>query len=488
MSATAQASAARPSPALPAARSAAITRFVAGTRFEDVPAAGVDAAKRSILDALGCAVYGRDAGSVRLVRGLVLQRHGDDASLWADHGRASAADAALVNGTAIHATELSESFTRAAVHPGNVVVPLVLALAERERSHGRDVLTAVAVGYEVAIRLGLAFGGILLQQGLHSPTLGGVFGGAAAAARMLALGVDDVNAALGITACRVPTAMWAAAFQHADVKDLFQGTAAAIAIDAADDAMHGVTGPADWVGTWFGAVPRNPQLGGSTETLGSFWWTCSGGLHFKDLPVMAMAAPTLGALRSILERRRVPPDDVDAVVVESSGRIVLGRTYPPRNLVSARGSLPFLVAAILHDPEAFLRDRYFLDFITDERIADRSLDHLADKVELCVDPTFDHHMERAWPMRFEARVTLRLRSGEELVGYDDTWPRTSTMTYDDVAEKFRAMCRGAMPPGAVEHVIDQVRQLERSTDVADVLATLKPAHGQERMSGGPTSS
>jgi 2-methylcitrate dehydratase PrpD len=454
----------------------ALARFAATATFDSLPADVVSASKRSVLDAVGCALYGRAARTVAIIDQLATVGDRCEASVWHTRRATSAIAATLINGTAIHTTELSESFTRAAVHPGTSIVPAVLAVGEREGATGRDIVTAVAVGYEVAIRLGLAFGGILLAQGLHSPTLAGAFGAAAGVSRLLRLDPDQTAHALGITACRVPSAMWAAAFQHADIKDLFQAHAAAIAVEAADAARAGDTGPADWLERWFVAIPRRPRLDGLTETLGHFWWVASGGLHFKDLPVMAMAAPTLGAMRKILGDRTVSPDDVRRVVVESSGRIALNRTYPPQSIISARGSIPFLVAAILHHPGEFLDDPYLLHFLTEERIRDRGLDGVAGAVELRVDPEFDAHMENAWPLKFEARVTIHLADGGTLVGYDDTWHRTSTMRYHDVAAKFRAMCRGFLTDPVLDSVIDQVRRLDQLDNVRQIPAITAAAH------------
>ena len=81
----------------------------------------------------------------------------------------SAHNAALINGTYAHSTELFESFTRAMVHPGDVVIPAVMAVAERDVS-GASVVAAIAVGYEILSRIGLSVGlPWLLDQGFHTP-------------------------------------------------------------------------------------------------------------------------------------------------------------------------------------------------------------------------------------------------------------------------------------------------------------------------------
>src|SRR3546814_7316933 len=113
-----------------------------------------------------------------------------------------------------------------------------------------------------------------------------------------------------------------------------------------------------------------------SSDLGEHWHSSTGGLHFKLLPVMAMSAPTLGAIKNILgEHPDLDIAQIEDVLVESSGRIELNRIAYPENLMSARGALPFLAAAALVRPEPFLADRYLLRFLEPTLLTDRSEEH-----------------------------------------------------------------------------------------------------------------
>lgn len=454
--------------------SRAVSGFVAKTGFAQLSDDTVERAKRSVLDLIGCAAYGSDAESMVPPRRYFTARGGRaESTVFFGGGKLPAGDAALINGGYVHATEMSETFTRALAHPGNTVIPALLAVGEREHRSGRDLVAGVAVGYELLIRLGLAAGpNLVLQQGLHPPATLGTFGATAAVATMLGLDEDTVTNAMGIAACSVPSQLIAAMYRHATIKDLFQAYASSVGVLAADLAVAGMTGPDGWLEAWSQAVPRTMDLDRVTDRLGEHWHLSTGGLHFKLLPVMAMAAPTLGALRRIhTEHPTLAPDSVEEILIESSGRIELGRIDYPANVVSARGSLPFLAAAILLHRERFLGDRYFLDFITPELLADPEIRALAAKVKLAVDPEFDHNMETAWPMKFEARVTVTA-GGERHVGYHDTWPETSTMSYVDVADKFRALGAKRFGPAQLDEIVDAVAGLDALSDVAELTALL----------------
>src|SRR3546814_16917473 len=100
------------------------------------------------------------------------------------------------------------------------------------------------------------------------------------------------------------------------------------------------------------------------------------------------------------------------------------------------------------------------DLLEPTLLTDGDVRSLSDKVRLEVDPEFDHNMETAWPMKFEARVTITLRGGQQLIGYHDTWPETSTMNYDQVADNFLAVGEGPLGAHAPAPVADTAPSLE----------------------------
>src|SRR5262245_53947008 len=139
------------------AAASAWARYVAEVGFGDLPADVVHRMKRSLLDMVGvCLTGSRDESSRLLVSYLAGQAGPGEATIFPSGVRTTAAAAALGNATEVHATELAESFTRAMMHVGNAVVPAALALAEKRRVAGRDLLLAMALGYEIAIRSGPA--------------------------------------------------------------------------------------------------------------------------------------------------------------------------------------------------------------------------------------------------------------------------------------------------------------------------------------------
>lgn len=459
----------------------AFTSFAVGQNTDSVPAPVIERVKHSILDVLGCALYGRPDPTVRPAHEhLTRTDRGSEATLFGSTRKLSVGNAALLNSTYIHTTELAEGFTRALVHPSTIVVPAVFAAAERDGRSGADVLVATSVAYELLIRLGMSVGPpLVLEQGLHPPATMGPFATTAALANLA--GMDQATAAnaLGIIACSVPTTLIAAAYDHATVKDLFQGLGSAASLQAADLAAAGLTGVHDWLGSWYRAIPRHYDLTPIGTDLGTYWHTSSGGLRVKTRPVMAMAQPTTASLYKLLRERAVDVETITDVLVESSNRIELGRIYHPATVVSARASIPFLVAAALCEPERFTEDKYLLSFIEERQLTDPKVNALQDRVRLAVDPEFDHNLEKATPnaegpyMKFEARVTITTADGEKIVTYEDMFSLgTGNMTREMTADKFLAVTANALAPETARAVVDAVWRLEEAERVDDLIALL----------------
>jgi len=176
---------------------AVLGAFIQDTPFAALPADVVEKTKRHILDTFGATLAGALAFEPRQAR-AVLDGAGA-APLWGTGIRLNARDAALANGVAAHALELDD--TGGCDHSGAVVLPAAMAaLSACDRAvSGRELVTAVALGYDVARRVLEACGGYAAHNGAgwHSTATCGVFGAAAAAARLLGLDGAATTAALG---------------------------------------------------------------------------------------------------------------------------------------------------------------------------------------------------------------------------------------------------------------------------------------------------
>src|SRR3954467_11331545 len=219
--------------------------YWSAARYEDLPPETVRLAKRFLIDTLAAGIAGASsevAGiAERAIRGA-LEGSSGTSVLWGQRGTLPPREAALVNGTASHALELDDF--GGCGHSGAVVTPAVLALAGRGGISGKDVLTAIVAGYDVAARVTEGAGGYRFHNdlGWHSSGTCGTFGAAAGAAKVLKLDRERFADALGI-AGSFTGGIWAFLADGAMTKRFHPGKAAETGLSAALLAQAGMTGP-----------------------------------------------------------------------------------------------------------------------------------------------------------------------------------------------------------------------------------------------------
>ena len=166
-------------------------RFIRDSRWEDLPDEVRHQAKRALLDTLGALIAGAQTPAGVILRGYALAQHaGDEATLLPTGERVSTVGAALANGFAANALDIDDGYRPIKGHPGACVLPALLAAGERAtKVSGPEFLTALVVGYELAIRAGLIRHA--LYSTYHSSGSWGAIAAAAAAGKLL--GLDDLT-------------------------------------------------------------------------------------------------------------------------------------------------------------------------------------------------------------------------------------------------------------------------------------------------------
>jgi len=184
----------------PAGLLATLGRFVQATPIERIPAAVLLKAKICLLHNLGVAIAGRAAE--RYAWRLVRRRYSaaQESTLIYDGSRVDAEGAALANAALIHARTQDDAHTPSSTHPGATVTPAALAVAEAEGRSGAEFLAALALGYETQGRIGRDYDTITTPRGFRATTIFGVFGAAAASARLMRLTDAQTAGALAFAA------------------------------------------------------------------------------------------------------------------------------------------------------------------------------------------------------------------------------------------------------------------------------------------------
>jgi hypothetical protein len=172
--------------------------FIAGLRYEGLPAAVVDRAKGVTLEGLASALVAHDMPATRQALQIMQEEEaggGGVATVLCNGRKLSKAGAAFVNSETIFAGGKWDTF-RMLTHPGTAILPAALVAGEVAGASGKALLTAIAAGYEVMERMAAEFIPTVMARGFHAGPVFGIFGAAVAAAKLGGLDEDQLNSAI----------------------------------------------------------------------------------------------------------------------------------------------------------------------------------------------------------------------------------------------------------------------------------------------------
>ena len=227
-----------------------LAEYAVNLSFEDLPADVVRAARNTIIDGVGCCVFGSRFPWSGSIIDYVESMYGAGgfASILAPHkGTFHPPGAALVNGALAHAFEL-DAGTRKGVgaHPFGTVFTAALPVAQSVGASGRELITAFVAGSEVMLRIGKATRRSNEHRGFHAPGTTGPFGAAIACARLYKLDLEQMLNAIGIAGSLASgLRQFSKSSSGGMVKRLHFGRAAEGGVLAAGLAARGFDGPHD---------------------------------------------------------------------------------------------------------------------------------------------------------------------------------------------------------------------------------------------------
>lgn len=323
-------------------------------RLEDVPPLARDAARRHLVDAVGCALAGAGSGrvpAVEVARGLggppeATILGGEPATAVG----VSAPAAALANGVLMHTLDFDDTHAGGLVHASAPVWPVALAVGEEVGASGSEVLVAAIAGLETICRLGAAVPHGFHARGLHATSACGVIAAALVAARLYGLPHAQAVDALGISGSQAGGLL---EFLNtgSSTKQLHPGFAAQAGIMAARLARAGASGPASVIeGEYglYGALLGRPGVDPAVE-LGERWEVTR--ITIKPYPACQLLHAALDAAAQLAADRAAPTEVVVEVHPDAAAIVCGPGKERPRTPYDAKFSLPWSVAAMLIDGE-----------------------------------------------------------------------------------------------------------------------------------------
>jgi 2-methylcitrate dehydratase PrpD len=387
-----------------------LSRYLADTRFEDLPHEVVQYCKQMIIDSLGVSIPGSLAPGCKEVAALADQwGGGQGATIMVSGHKTSPPLAALANSTMMHALDFDDTLDASALHTFVNILPAVLAAAEtKDKVTGPELITSIVLGVDIICRLSLAISRPL--SWIRTATCGG-FGAAAAVGKLLNLDVGQMANALGIVYSQ--TAGNAQGLVEGRlVKRLQPGFAAQAGVTSAFLAQKGITGSQAFLTGEYGFYSLyergeyDPEP--VTRALGDHYAILD--LSIKPYPACRMTHSSIdaalelrsGLLDSAGNLDRL--DDIQKIQVIGSSMVkeMVGKPFKPGSTpqVDAQFSIPYTVAT------ALLKGEVFLDHFEAGAISDSSVKALADKIHVIAS------QDLAAKDIFNARMKMTFKDGE----------------------------------------------------------------------------
>ncbi|MFQ5830342.1 MAG: MmgE/PrpD family protein [Candidatus Methylomirabilia bacterium] len=445
-----------------------LAALVHRTSFAALDASTLAAAKRVLLDTLGAVIAGsRLEHNARLAR-LVAERSASGAASLLGHRRkADPMLAALVNATAGVSLEVDEGTRFGGGHPAIHVVPALVAVGEELGVDGPRLLESLIVGYEVVSRIG---GATVPRFNVHSHGTWGTVGAAVAVAKLSQCDEGQIREVINLAASMSPANSWTPCFEGATIRNLYPGRAGLQGILAVHLLRAGFTGlgdaPADVYGILLGErfEPEHAVEGLEAEQ-DDFRFRIEGN-YFKFHACCLFNHPTLDAVRAIREAQPFTSTDIARITVTSipfAPRMAGGY---PRNMLAAKFSIPYAVAA------AIVTGRTDATAFDEATIGNPGIRELAEKVEVRSDPEMS--MRRSdYP---SAVVSIQLKDGRVL-------SRSTTVVRGDAAnpiphvelvDKFLSLAGPVLGESRAKAVIESVGRVEDMKDVRELTTLLVP--------------
>ena len=440
-----------------------LTRFACSLAYADLDDRTRHSARRHILDTLGACVAGSRQAVTEMAEAVMADIvPAGNIPVPGRRRRFDALSAAYLAGASIHGLELDDGYRAGSVHPGAVVLPAALAIGYGLGIDGEAMITAVAVGYEVAARIAEAAHPHTRWRGFHATSTAGVFAAAAAVGSLRGLGEEAMENAFGLAAS---SASGLFAFIHGggDVKRLHPGHAAREGMLAALLAERGMAGPSGVLESedgYFHAFAGGDAGGRDYSALDLFaGWRAFAitECYIKPHACCRHIHPALDGMLDILRDQNLEPGMVRKVEVGTYRMAAAHAETGWRDMASAQLSFPFVMATGLH------RRAVRLEHFSEARRNDARVTADCAKIRVFVDEGLDAEYPRLRP----AKVTVVTTGGQSFRRRVDEAYGSPANPMDDEAlgAKYLDLVGGVLGPERAEETLALLWRLEELASV-----------------------
>lgn len=438
-----------------------IAEFVYKVRYEDLPESVVKATKRLLLDWLGVGFRGslpkQSSWVLRMFEGSAPR---ESTFLTYPPSKGNHLFVAFTNAFFSHILEIDDVHRGSIYHPASPVISSAFSQAERLGSSGKELVTAVVLGYEVSIRVGECLG-LNHYQYWHPTGTCGVFGSAVAGAKLLNLDPNRISFAIG-NAGTSASGLWQFNLDGAMTKPLHPAKSAMEGLICANLAYFGFSGASRIFegekGICNAMARQGFDLDRLTHGLGEKWKTEE--VSFKPYPCCRHTHSPIYAAIEVHNKHKPKIDSIKRVNVYTYRTAMETAHFRvPSSVEEARFSISYCVAL------ALLFGKVVLDHFTPEFIKNEEVLSLIERISVIEDELYT----RAHPERWGAKVEVLSLDGSRYSA--ETWfPKgdpENPMTDEEIEGKVRDLLTPMLPKEYLDSLIERVWNLEEINDLRD---------------------
>ncbi len=444
----------------------ALARHLATIEIGTVSGAARRNAIMGIVDTVGVTLAGASEPAVDILfKTLLVSPASGPAVLFGREQRASVLDAALINGTAAHALDYDDMATAMGGHPSVPVVPVVFALGEALHASGLKVLEAYIVGFEAECRLGRVVHPHHYESGWHPTATLGVFGAAAAAARLLGLNEARMAIALSIAAS---LASGVKSNFGTMTKPLHVGNCAhngTLAAMLAKNDFSGNLSAFEGKEGFFAAFDglENVHIERMLENTGLE--VARDDIGLKQFPCCGSTHPAILAMLKLVREHNFASVDVEAIEIATHRRRLPHTNNPdPKTELAAKFSIQYVTIRALLDRTVRLKH------FEDDAYLQPEVSRLLAKTTVQALPPDDSPAAE-----FAAEVTVKLTDGRRccarVMGAMGRGP-SDPMTDEEMFEKFGDCVTRTLTAKRSRFLFEKLYEIEKVEDIADLCGLL----------------
>jgi len=433
-------------------------RFVAASVWDAVPSNVRHEGKRSLLNFLGCSLGVAQTPPIEMAMRVLLPTSGSDrVTVIGRSERLDPLGAAFLNAISANLLDYDDTHLRTVIHPTAPVAPASLALAEQRGLSGQAVLHAFILGAEVECRIGNAVSPGHYARGWHITSTCGVFGSAAASAKLLGLDAVQTWHALGIAASQsaglvenLPSAAKNVSVGNAARNGLFAALLAEQGYTAAPAAIEGALG-------WARAMGDTPDVQEIVGGLGERWELLSN--TYKPYPCGIVFHTVIDACIALRNEHALKATDIAEVTVSGSQLLLDRGDRPTTNSRDARVSISHCAAV------SFVTGSAGLKQFEDAAVSDPAVAALRGRVNSVLDSSL--------PVG-AAIVAVRTTDGRSLrtTVLHAKGSMEHPLSDAELAEKVRDLARHGSFRGDVEAIIAAAWEIDALTTINPLVASL----------------